>query len=176
MVICQNYGQLANEKPQCIFCVYLWGKWDCCVCMAAVVSLCAHILAPPACPDPVSHGLIGLFECEAAFRLALAVSAAICLYNVAAFHCWRWHTHTHTRSFSRAVMNADVLLEIIAGFLHHILQTTGLLRMVACFLTVCVAPALSCLSFFWGFKPNITHEEIPHWKWTSGYRYITALI
>lgn len=46
---------------------------------------------------------------------------------------------THT------VMNLDVVLEIIAGCLCHILQTTGLLRVVAfCFDTVwCPSSALS---------------------------------
>lgn len=39
------------------------------------------------CPDPVSRGLIGVSECEAAFCQALPASAAICLSDVAAFHC-----------------------------------------------------------------------------------------
>lgn len=59
-------------------CVFVGKEGLLCLYGGRCLTVCSHP-GSSACPDPVSHGLIGLFECEAAFRLALAASAAICL-------------------------------------------------------------------------------------------------
>lgn len=70
VIISQNWEQqLAREVLIYLFLLRVFVK------KGAALSVLFH----SACPDPVSHGLIGAFECEAASRLALPASAAICL-------------------------------------------------------------------------------------------------
>lgn len=130
------------------------------------MSTFAHILGSSACPDPLKHGLIEAFECEAAARLP---TPALCSHLSIA--C----SSTDIHSFSKSVDEHDAFLEIIALVLCHILKATGLLRMtVFCYDSVCV-PQLHpiCVS---PKDINLTYLlRILYWKWSSGHTDILSL-